>query len=194
MFFRKSDAFALIIGESVGFLVQKNGKILVSSLRFVGAGQTNYYLTRLNPDGTLDNGFNVAINGSVSKMLEQSDGKILLVGYFTSVNGQSRLGVARLSTLNKLDGYNPNPGLIITVSIQTDGMILVGGGLFNVRMQTRVGLARLYPNITAFDFDTDGKADVSVFRPENSNWYIQQSPTRFFCTGQNAITRVLSAS
>ena len=32
---------------------------------------------------------------------------------------------------------------------------------------------------TSFDFDADGKADISVFRPENGSWYIQRSAAGF---------------
>ncbi|MGI8641429.1 MAG: FG-GAP-like repeat-containing protein [Pyrinomonadaceae bacterium] len=38
----------------------------------------------------------------------------------------------------------------------------------------------LAPNGTKFDFDGDGKADISVFRPNGGNWYILGSQNGFF--------------
>lgn len=33
--------------------------------------------------------------------------------------------------------------------------------------------------LNSFDFDGDGKADVSIFRPGNATWYLQQSQNGF---------------
>lgn len=45
---------------------------------------------------------------------------------------------------------------------------------------------------TLFDFDADGEADVSVFRPSNNFWYIQQSTNGFYATAFGLPTDKLS--
>ncbi len=66
--------------------VQSDGKILY-------AGTT---MVRKNSDGTTDTGFAVTYNNFVYKALTQSDGKILIAGRFTEVNGVNRGSIARL--------------------------------------------------------------------------------------------------
>ncbi len=54
------------------------------------------------------------------------------------------------------------------------GTITVGGQTYTVN-QAAAGVT-VRP---AFDFDGDGKADISVFRPNGGNWYLSQSTNGF---------------
>ena len=62
-------------------------------------------IARLNGDGTLDNTFNpgVGANGTVWCVALQPDGKVLIGGEFTSVNGTNCNYIARLGTNGVLD-------------------------------------------------------------------------------------------
>lgn len=62
----------------------------------------------------------------------QSDGKSVIVGDFTSVNGASRNHVARLNTDGSLDtSFAPRSGAsdrVASVAVQSDGKTLIGHG------------------------------------------------------------------
>src|SRR5438094_488108 len=85
---------------------QPDGKILVGSWLNIG-GQP--WLVRLNTDGTLDSGFRPVIAGmgipetTVSSIVVQPDGKIVIGGAFAFVNGQPRTNIARLNLDGTLD-------------------------------------------------------------------------------------------
>jgi uncharacterized delta-60 repeat protein len=81
--------------------VQTDGKILVGGWFTSIGGQTRNHIARLNPNGTLDTTF-VDLkakpdNSVFSSIAIQSDGKILVGGYFTSIGGQTRNHIARLN-------------------------------------------------------------------------------------------------
>ena len=134
-------------------VVQPDGKILIGGDFTTlspngGAPVTRNRIARLNPDGTLDVGFDPNANNSVYAIALQADGKILVGGAFSganSIGGQARNRIARLdATTGLADSFNPSAtGIVITIALQADGKILVGGTFQNIGGQSRNYIARL---------------------------------------------------
>lgn len=120
--------------------VQANEQILVG-------GQLSYKnLARLNPDGSIDSTFDPIVFGDrVYRLVLQPDGKILLAGSFTSVNGQPRLNLARLNPDGTLDvTFNPVvDGYVCGLALQHDLKIIVAGTFTVLAGQPCGGLGRL---------------------------------------------------
>ncbi len=92
---------------------------------------------------------------AVRCLIVQPDGKILLGGYFSTVNGQSRNGIARLNPNGSLEStgtFNPGTGVsggpfdVESMALQANGKILLAGHFSSVNGQARNGIARLNPN------------------------------------------------
>src|SRR5262249_20851844 len=128
-------------------------------------------IARLNSNGSVDSGFDpgTGVTGTIpgfSTELEcivvQPDGKVLIGGVFTSVNGTSRTRFARLNANGSLDtGFNPvlvYPGIpdyaerVRSVVLQPDGKLLIGGDFISVNGTNRNRIARL---------NSDGSLDTS---------------------------------
>lgn len=119
--------------------------------------------------GGVDPSFAPAIGGSfdsspteVLATAVQPDGKTIIGGNFTSVNGTPRRGIARLNADGSLDaGFDPNADdNVFSVAVQTDGKIILGGTFSSLRPNgaatgtSRNGLARINADgslDTAFD-------------------------------------------
>ncbi|HEV2912103.1 MAG TPA: Calx-beta domain-containing protein [Pyrinomonadaceae bacterium] len=120
--------------------LQPDGKILINS-----GGLTSYNNTprkniaRLNSDGTLDTSFDpgegAGPNTYVSKIVLQPDGKIIVMGNFSTYNGIAHRFIARLNSDGSLDNtFDSGTGSFTTfnaAALQPDGKILVGGS-FNI--------------------------------------------------------------
>ena len=151
--------------------LQTDGKIVI-----VGNGAR-----RLNADGTLDNSLNLSANSQVNAIKIQPDGRIIVGGGFSLIGGIARNGIARFKATGAIDtGFLTFSNRDVwDIQMQTDGKILVGGGFSKINGVSSVRVARLLnapaPDRTLFDYDGDGKADVSVFRPSENRWYIFRS-------------------
>ncbi len=113
---------------------QADGKILVGGSFTVFAQSTVGRIVRLNSDGSLDTLFsqgNSGFNGSVSDIVVQPDGKILVSGEFTTYNGISSSHIARLNSDGTLDTYfyvgTGFGDTVYRMALYPDGKILASG-------------------------------------------------------------------
>ena len=152
--------------------LQADGQILIGGLFASVNGQSQNYLARLNPDGTLDNTFTCNISGSVAAgavraIQVQPDGRILIGGDFVLVNGVARNRIARLYPDGSLDAsFDPGAGADDSVRVvlaQPDGKILLGGLFLSVSGNSRARIARL---------NADGSSDASFNPGSGANEYV----------------------
>ena len=126
-------------GNILALAVQPDDKIVVVGQFTSFDTSIAGYITRLNADGSLDTGFANAIgtgfNDFVTALALQADGRILVGGQFSAVNGHTAQGIARLMTDGSLDtsfrsdaGFD---GAVRTISAMPDGRIAVGGTFQN---------------------------------------------------------------
>ena len=131
-------------------VVQPDGKLLVAGEFVRVNGQPAVNLARLNSNGTLDASFQpgvAGLNGPGRALALRPDGRIVVAGDFTTVQGQPRAGVAQLLPTGALDvAFAPATPLGLTARslvLQADGNLLVG-----TRTRPNFGwpvLARLLP-------------------------------------------------
>jgi uncharacterized delta-60 repeat protein len=148
--------------------IQSDGKILIGGEFNQLNETTRYYLVRLNNDGTIDESFytnlGTGFNNVVLSISIQSDGKILVGGYFTNLNGNTRNRLVRLNNDGTEDtsfytnlgtGFGPSVrDLVNIILIQSDEKILVGGSFTTLNEITRNNLVRL---------NNDGTVDTSFY-------------------------------
>ncbi len=171
-----------------GIAAQPDGKVVV-----VGKFACKMTAIRLNTNGTEDNTFNnttLTPDGEAFSVAIQPDGKIVANIAFNS-NGNGGFSLIRYNANGSLDLGFGSGGTVSTsvgdpatidggrkVLLQPDEKILVGGSALSegyrfAMVRYRGGAS--VPVRTLFDYDGDGKADVSVFRPSENKWFVLRS-------------------
>ena len=143
-------------GFGYDYTAQPDGKVLVAGYFDSFNGVAANGLVRLTATGSVDTGFNTAagIGGLAPKGLYagavamQVDGKILVAGTFSTFNGATAYGLARLNANGSIDATFTTPFIAgseaSTIVVQPDGKILVSGLLNTSNLSA--GLVRLTTN------------------------------------------------
>ncbi len=149
-------------------LVQRDGKIVIGGPFSMVGGVPRNGIARLDTNGKLDASFDVgsgldlskgaAGSASVVAIVEQPDGKLIIGGAFTSINGVPRSGVARLNSNGSVDtSFDPGAGVPIengdvgfgrlnSLALLGNGQILVAGSFSVFNNVDRIAMARLNSN------------------------------------------------
>ena len=114
-----------------------------------------------DPSWTPSGGLAASINGAIHAWAEQSDGKILAAGNFSTISGVSKTRIARFNTDGTLDtGFTTTVNSVVyAIGLQSDGKIIIGGAFSQVNGTTVNRLARI---------NTDGTLD-GTFTPDTPN-------------------------
>lgn len=159
-------------------LRQADGKLIIvgAFTNYSGTGRNR--IARINTDGTLDTTFNpgTGANSTVLDAALQPDGKLIIVGAFTTINGLTQNRIARLNTDGSLDpSFNTGTGAdntINSIAILPTGKLAIGGTFSNYTGVSKNRLARL---------NADGSADASFnsgFDP-NPAFFVRRVFTKF---------------
>ena len=172
--------------------VYDNGSVLV------GGSFTNFNnvvvgnLVRLNVNGAVDTSFNLygGANNTVRTIAIQEDGKILIGGDFTNVDGVAVNHLARLNSDGSLDqafatnlvsGFN---GTVDAIAIQPDNRIVVSGQFDQANGVNRNDITRLLPTgavDTTINFGdgANGAIDALLIQPADGFLVIGGAFTEF---------------
>lgn len=132
---------------------QSDGKIVVGGWYDFVDGVARGRISRINPDGTVDSSFNpgTGVDNEVKAIAVLPDNKVVVAGYFWTVNGISKKNIARLNADGSVDtSFDVNadhPVFCITNDHQERNYHLFIGGQFKtIKGVERNNIAKLTAN------------------------------------------------
>ena len=167
-------------------------------------GAPRVRVARLNADGTLDPSFAPAGGanaGVLAVAVQQDDGKVLIAGAFTTVNGVARNRIARLNVDGTLDtgflalGTGPNNTVEALLWQPADGKIIIAGQFGQVNGTGRNYIARLNGDGTldlSFAPGTGADNIVRALAFQGANILIGGDFTSYNTNPRNRIARINS--
>jgi uncharacterized delta-60 repeat protein len=132
--------------------VDGSRRLLVGGSFATFNGLSRNFLVRLTELGQVDSSFNpnLSPNGPVHCMVIDGEGRVIIGGDFTMVNGIQRMHIARILPNGVLDNtFDPGVGAndsVRSLTLQLDGKILAGGLFTQMGGMTASHVARLYSN------------------------------------------------
>lgn len=129
--------------------VQSDGRIVIGGDIYEVDGAPYNRVARLNANGSPDTTFDPGSgpNRLPEALAMQSDGRIVLGGNFSTVDGVTRNRIARLNSDGSLNGsFDPGLGAngsVNALAVQADGKVVMGGAFISVDGVTRNRIARL---------------------------------------------------
>jgi uncharacterized delta-60 repeat protein len=168
----KDTSFTTGVGfndYSYTIALQADGKILIGGAFTAYNGVTENRIIRLNADGTKDTSFvtGTGFNNNVKSIVVQTDGKILVGGYFTAYNGVTENRIIRLNADGTKDtSFTTGNGFSSSVdamAMQTDGKILAGGDFNSYKGVSENKIIRL---------NIDGTKDTSFTTGDGFNSFV----------------------
>lgn len=144
-----------VIKQSDGKMIVIGSHMSYNNYTTPGYSFQQFYINRILPNGRIDSTFNFSSGfntGPLNDALIQPDGKIIIVGNFTSFNGVSKNRIVRLNSNGTLDNsFNVGTGFnayVSKIQLQTDGKIIALGGFSQYNGLNRNSIVRINANGT----------------------------------------------
>ena len=198
------------VNDQNWFVKQRfDGQIFIGGHSQVVQGDARGILLRYGHDGTLGQSVIYPDQNAFWNMAFQPDGKQLVVGAsfvpfsgftikrFIDVNLPDPTFNGGASAVKFLPANVPEASGVNAIVMTRDNKVVVAGSVTEQNNTTagwRWAVTRIYtglqaPHAERFDFDGDGKTDLSIFRPSVGEWWYQKSSN-----GGNAATQFGSAN